>query len=591
MRQPFFEDLMTAMYPSGLLHTFGVNGKISGSVGAVGEMQEVLPLLHSPRGCGFHYRYSARRRHQPFYSVLTSNLEERDIICGGEEKLRQAIRDAWSRYRPGLIMVIPSPISDILNEDVRSVCAELRREGISVVGVQSELFSHRDKNYTRNRLKELARQTITGDNRLEMELKGCGFTEALYALVEQVMEPSAQIPHSVNIETVGWGSEGKAALRELEVFLNGCGIQVNTWIPSAPLSSLVHAPAAELNLVKRVRWARRMREKFGTAYLHIGGAGRYAGLDGICTFYRDIGQALRMEAAVEPVVLAARAQALEETAEARRRLGQARAVLVSRSIQQAPFELKSYVRDYGLSVSHLCVILTPESRKNLNVTPALEDSLLARVREAAALYSPETQLLLNPAEETLRGIFTEADVVVGTGDFTLEGMGAPLIPAVNETTSLSFPSYVRTVRRMCRRLEHGTERSSLLLGKCPSKAAITHCTVISLIWPPRKCGPECGSIERGIPYEAGQRLQALWSLSGFGWNSGRRCSAPLRGGLQFWLHVPPRCPGYAGYPADLHRHQRQRRGVQRRGLPGAGRPLRAGALPTVRPVCGQRLCE
>ena len=50
-----------------------------------------------------------------------------------------------------------------------------------VVGVQSELFSHRDKNYTRNRLKELARQTITGDNRLEMELKGCGFTEALYA--------------------------------------------------------------------------------------------------------------------------------------------------------------------------------------------------------------------------------------------------------------------------------------------------------------------------------------------------------------------------------------------------------------------------
>lgn len=314
--------------------------------------------------------------HQPFYSVLTSNLEERDIICGGEEKLRQAIRDAWSRYRPGLIMVIPSPISDILNEDVRSVCAELRREGISVVGVQSELFSHRDKNYTRNRLKELAHQTITGDNRLEMELKGCGFTEALYALVEQVMEPSAQIPHSINIETVGWGSEGKAALRELEVFLNGCGIQVNTWIPSAPLSSLVHAPAAELNLVKRVRWARRMREKFGTAYLHIGGAGRYAGLDGICTFYRDIGQALRMEAAVEP------SSWRRGPGPWRRRRrppppGAGRAVLVSRSIQQAPFELKSYVRDYGLSVSHLCVILTPESRKNLNVTPALEDSLLA----------------------------------------------------------------------------------------------------------------------------------------------------------------------------------------------------------------------
>ena len=53
-------------------------------------------------------------------------------------------------------------------------------EGISVVA-SSRSSSPPDKNYTRNRLKELAHQTITGDNRLEMELKGCGFTEALYA--------------------------------------------------------------------------------------------------------------------------------------------------------------------------------------------------------------------------------------------------------------------------------------------------------------------------------------------------------------------------------------------------------------------------
>ena len=72
---------------------------------------------------------------------------------------------------------------------------------------------------------------------------------------------------------------------------------------------------------------------------------------------------------------------------------------------------------------------------------------------------------------------------MGTGDFTLED-GRAADPAGQRNHLLSFPSYVRTVHRMCR-LEHGTERSSLLLGKCPSKAAITHCTVISLIWPPR----------------------------------------------------------------------------------------------------------
>ena len=101
MRQPFFEDLMTAMYPSGLLHTFGVNGKISGSVGAVGEMQEVLPLLHSPRGCGFHYRYSARRRHQPFYSVLTSNLGSGTSSAAGRRSSARPYGTPGAATAPG----------------------------------------------------------------------------------------------------------------------------------------------------------------------------------------------------------------------------------------------------------------------------------------------------------------------------------------------------------------------------------------------------------------------------------------------------------------------------------------------------------
>ena len=110
-------------------------------------------------------------------------------------------------------------MSDILNEDIRAVAEASRTQGIRVAAVQSELFSHRDKNYSRTRVRELARQKITGDNRLELELKGCGFTEALWALVEQVMEPQPPLPRSVNIETVGWGSEGTLVLKEIGSFL------------------------------------------------------------------------------------------------------------------------------------------------------------------------------------------------------------------------------------------------------------------------------------------------------------------------------------------------------------------------------------
>ena len=107
MHQPFFDDLRTLMYPSALLHTFGVNGKVSGSVGAAGEIGGgVVVILHGPRGCGFHYRHSARRRHQPFYPLLCSDLTEREIICGGADALRRTVSEAWDRYRPALILIL-----------------------------------------------------------------------------------------------------------------------------------------------------------------------------------------------------------------------------------------------------------------------------------------------------------------------------------------------------------------------------------------------------------------------------------------------------------------------------------------------------
>ena len=221
----FFDEINTKMYPSGMLHKFGVNGKVSGSVGAAGEIQgDIMIMLHGAEGCAYHYRNSARRRHQPFYDILSSDLTDRDIVYGGIEKLKRSVRDAWERYSPELIIIVPTPVSDVLSDDIITCAEELRGEGINCISVQSELFSHRDKNYAKRRARELARQSLESDETLEIELNGCGFTELLYALVGQVMEKQPVIPHSVNIETVGWGSEGKQVLREIGDFLGKCGV-------------------------------------------------------------------------------------------------------------------------------------------------------------------------------------------------------------------------------------------------------------------------------------------------------------------------------------------------------------------------------
>lgn len=464
--QIFFEELSSKLYPSTLLHSFGVNGKISGSVSAIGEMGDgIVGIIHGPMGCAYHYRYSVRRRHQPFYALLSSDLTEQDIVFGGEEKLRQAVLAAWERCHPRWIFIIPTPVSDVLNEDIQSVAAQLRREGLPVTAIQSELFSHRDKNFNRNRLKELSLKKITGDNRLELELKGCGFTEALYSLVEQVMQPTEKRQRSINIETINWGSEGRLVLREMEEFLGRCGVTVNCWIPSSDMDRLAAAPAAELNLVRRVRWARRMKEKFGTDYIHIGSGGRYVGLEGIATLYRDIGQKLDISQQMDELVAQETARALADTAESRAALSQYRCALVCRGMQSAPFTVKLYAREFGVQISSVCVILTDDLRRNMGYTPEVEARMTARIQDAIDLYAPGAALVCNPSREELQAIFTASDAVVGTDDVTLEGLGAPLIPASSLTYSLSFPSYVRNLHRLRRRLENRGERDLLLLNR------------------------------------------------------------------------------------------------------------------------------
>ena len=450
----YFEEAATKMYPSVLLHSYGVNGKVSGSVGAVGEMSGgVVAVLHAPLGCGFHYRFSARRRHQPFFQLFSTDLTEKEIVFGGREKLLATVRSVWARYAPALIYIIPSPVTDVLNEDIPGAAETLRAEGIPVAAVQSELFSHRDKSYARRRMKELASLKISGDNKLEMELKGCGFTEALWALVEQVMEPQAPEPRTINIETVGWGSEGMAVLREIADFLTGAGVRVNCWIPSSELEALKRAPAAQLNLVKRVRWARRMREKFGTDSLHLNDSGRYAGLDGVCRFYTDVGEKLGIAEEMGPLVEEAREEALAETAEDRSVLGEYRCALLCRGLQQAPFTLKTYAHSLGLGIDCVCVLLTDEMRASQGLTSELEEKFMGRLREAVALYSPGTEIVMNPTEKELRRRFS--------------ALGAPLINASAADMSLSFPSYVRAVERLARRMENRKSREELLLNRMP----------------------------------------------------------------------------------------------------------------------------
>ena len=466
MKQRYYEELSISMYPTALLHRFGVNGKVSGSIYAAGEIKGVIPVIHGPLGCGYHYRYSARRRHYPFFDVIASCLQEEDIIFGGEEKLYNTIIRTAQIYRPELIVVIPSPISDILQDDIASVVKRAREaKNINVIAVKSELFSHRDKNYARRRLIEISKQKINQGKNLDFDIKGCGFTETLYALVNDVMTPQPVIPLSVNIETIGWGIAGKTVLKEVESTLKKAGVIVNTYFPGTSYQAITKMPRGALNIVRRLRWAKRMKEKYGTPFLQIGSTGLYSGLNGICNFYHDVGKMLGIGEKMAAFAEEEKRRVLEQVRTVKDKLKHFRILLITRSISAMPDLIKKYTVDYGLQVSYGVVLLPESDRQNFDITGTIFDNLMKRIEDAKEKYSKEMIVQINASMEMLQSMAEECDAIFGTGDHFFEKLGIPVIHIRHEEMSLSFESYVRSVNRIYQKMKDRQQHPHMLLNK------------------------------------------------------------------------------------------------------------------------------
>ncbi|MDR3217255.1 MAG: nitrogen fixation protein NifE [Clostridiaceae bacterium] len=121
----------------------GLQCQQTNSVMALLSMEDAAFVLHSPVGCTgcccmANDWFRVGQIHRGQYAmknarVIVTNLDERDIILGGEEKLRKAIRLAHERYRPKVIFIFTSCSSGIIGDDVEAVVSEVSDEVSSVL--------------------------------------------------------------------------------------------------------------------------------------------------------------------------------------------------------------------------------------------------------------------------------------------------------------------------------------------------------------------------------------------------------------------------------------------------------------------------
>ena len=110
-------------------------------------------VCHSPIGCyasvSTRWQESVNisriRANKDFtHHSICTNLQETDTIYGGANKLKHAVKEAYTRYSPKVIYITTSCASGIVGDDVHAVADEMSSElGIPVFAVVCEGFKSR----------------------------------------------------------------------------------------------------------------------------------------------------------------------------------------------------------------------------------------------------------------------------------------------------------------------------------------------------------------------------------------------------------------------------------------------------------------
>lgn len=112
----------------------------------LGPLKDVVHIVHGPVGCSY-YTWGTRRNkarksinEKNFLQYcFSTDMQESDIVFGGEKKLRNAIKEAVEIFSPEAITISATCPVGLIGDDIHAVAAEAEREyGIKVMAFSCE---------------------------------------------------------------------------------------------------------------------------------------------------------------------------------------------------------------------------------------------------------------------------------------------------------------------------------------------------------------------------------------------------------------------------------------------------------------------
>ncbi len=114
----------------------------------MGPTRDIINLTHGPVGCGYYSWLTRRNQTDPSTTpdehnfmnyCFTTDMQEKEIVFGGEKKLKQAIQEAYDIFKPKMISVFSTCPVGLIGDDVHAVTREMQEKlGITIFGFSCE---------------------------------------------------------------------------------------------------------------------------------------------------------------------------------------------------------------------------------------------------------------------------------------------------------------------------------------------------------------------------------------------------------------------------------------------------------------------
>ncbi len=223
----------------------------------LGPTRDIINLTHGPIGCGFYSWLTRRNQTKPkgpedhnfMTYCFSTDMQDNEIIFGGEKKLRQAIQEAVDIFKPKALAIFSTCPVGLIGDDIHAVAREMKEKtGVNMWGFSCEGY----KGVSQSAGHHIANNGIfTHAVGLDDEIKGGKY----------------------RINLLGEYNIGGDAF-VIEKLFDECGITlVSTYSGNSSYDGFTNSHTADLNLImchRSINYVAEMMEtKFGIPWIKV----------------------------------------------------------------------------------------------------------------------------------------------------------------------------------------------------------------------------------------------------------------------------------------------------------------------------------